>query len=173
MNDHNISANKPIKTSKIFLRVFLVVLVLCLATVISFIWAINSEVFAARALVFALNSASSNTLVITVEDVRGSIIDGLKVEKIIYKDSSAALNAVLEKLKINFKLLKLTKLSRIHAKIVAEKVSVVHGGIPEWVNDIPAFPTVSCFTALPGNISLEKVRIDKFIYQRSIVITLL
>jgi hypothetical protein len=165
LNNFHASAEKPINNARIYLRVLLVVFALSVITILSFLWAINSQSFAKKVVKFAISKLSSNKTGVTVEGVSGSFVEGLIIKRIVYKNSSAGLTLNLKKARVDFELDKFISLSSIQARIGVEKITLNGALMPKWINNIPAFPEVACFVALPGNIKLAELTVDQFDFQ--------
>lgn len=157
MNSVDQKANAPV--SRVYLKLFITVTVLLSITIGAVIWAINSEKFVRLTADYFAGSMVGAAEKVEIEGIKGSIIDGIEIEKLSWRKTTPYQMVTAEKVKLDFDFSQLLAIARVIARVDCSHLEISGRPMPVWVNDLPNFPEVACFANLPGNLLLSEVKI--------------
>jgi len=146
---------------KTYLKIFMVVVILAAAFLISAILAANSQGFSRFAIGQLAMNLEKQGYKVEIASITGNLFDGLDIPKIVLRRASPAFLLSAGNLKLKFDFSALLTASGISAELELEKLSLNGGSGPVWIKNLPGFPEVGCIANIPGNFKLNHALIHK------------
>lgn len=155
--------NTASKGFKPYWLVFFTVFFLVFTAGAFFYWALHSEYFARYAVDYLVAQAAPQGVRIEIDKVNGSIASGLLIEKARIRQASKQFDAKIHDAHLDFAVADLLRSATISVEAKINTVEVSGLILPEWADSMPPFSSFSCFGALPANLKIKSLGIDKFI----------
>lgn len=155
--------NLASKGIKPYWLVFFTVSFLVIIAGMFFYWALHSEGFASFAIDYLIAQAAPETLRIEVGKVNGTIASGIIINNVRIRQPSKQFDTKINYAHLTFFVSDLLRSGTI--SVEARITSVEASGLllPDWPDSMPAFSAFSCLGALPANLKIKSLLIEKLI----------
>jgi len=153
---------KP-RPSKVYLKIFLIVLILSSMTVAITLSLLNSEKFTLFAADYLAGIVSANAAKLEFEGVSGSLKHGVFIKKLVWRKASPYQIVSCEDIRLRFDFSNLLAVKKIMAEIDCKKIETGGQAMPVWLEQLPNFPEIACLANLPGNLFFARVKVDELL----------
>ena len=161
MSDSSTNNRKPGSSSRVYLKIFLIVLTLAVVTFVGVGWLLSSERAAQTIVAHLIKSAEANGYKAEFSGLSGSLKDGVELEHLSLRKTAPYQQIVFSEIQLTLDFGSLLTQARVLAEIDCNKVGISGAQPPVWFKDLPNFPETACLANLPGNFFLSRVKIEK------------